>query len=455
MDKLARGAALLWPFVFLVLGCSGSDTAPPVTPTQSSSPPSDPAPPPTPPPSIPPPPPAANPAGPWPVADLTRYDSVQGLNGIIIDAGADDGQAIWAAAPDALYVLRPGQSQFQRFTAGDGLHIQPFLDPTGQPAVTHITAIAGGRANEVFVGYKGYEGVIPPPAPPPCCMPNADFSDPRWSLGQGDKVTFNPDGTIQVHRYLFRCDNNANCWEERSVRRMVFAHQGVAAGHLFIGFDHGVTHVYADAFGDHTHVQTYWHYDDGRNVQRMGEQYGLAVFPNGDLLTAGAYGVGVQPFNPDPQAWVVGRFVWAFTTHGPATPYNGGAHDLLVPAGYREDNRGAAVTPDGTAWWISLHTGLSSYNHGTARGNYSLIRTWDNVPGLPTSGLLDLAADPDGSLWIVDNQGRLLRFDPSALSVRVWPGVSNVRRIVVDATVVPRALYVSMGPNGVAVIRAP
>jgi streptogramin lyase len=67
---------------------------------------------------------------------------------------------------------------------------------------------------------------------------------------------------------------------------------------------------------------------------------------------------------------------------------------------------------------------------------------------------VDIAADPDGTLWIVDNTGRLLRFNPTSLTVQVWPGVSNVRRVVMDSTVVPRALYVSMGTQGLAVIRA-
>lgn len=459
-----------WLVVLCLLSaCSGTDSSPTTTASQpapnqpvqqpsSNQPPPPVQPPPTPPtptqPPPTPPPPAANPAGPWPVTDLTTYTSAQGLIGEVIDAGPDDAHNIWVATPDSLYVLQPGRTTFKRFTAADGLHVQSFTDPDGRPAVSNITAMAGGHAGEVFVGYRGFEGEIPPPAPPRCCVPNADFSDPRWALGQADKVTLNPDGTIQIRRYLFRCDNNANCWEETSVRRMVFAHQGTAAGHLFIGFDHGVTHVFNDTFGDHTHVQTYWHYQDGRDVQRMGEQYGLSVYPNGDLLTAGAYGVGLQPFNTDPQAWVVGRFVWAFTTNGPAEPYNGGPHSLLVPEGYREDNRGAAVTPDGTAWWVSIRTGLSSYNHGIARGNYSLTRTWDNVPGLPTSGLLDIAADPDGTLWIIDGSRQLLRFDSTNLTVRVWPGIFNARRVVMDATVVPRALYVSMGTNGLAVIRA-
>jgi streptogramin lyase len=83
-----------------------------------------------------------------------------------------------------------------------------------------------------------------------------------------------------------------------------------------------------------------------------------------------------------------------------------------------------------------------------------LIRHYTDVAGLPAAGLMDIAADPDGSLWIVDNSGRLLRFTPSTQTVQVWPGVSSVRRIVMDTTVTPRALYVSMGNQGLAVIRA-
>jgi hypothetical protein len=374
--------------------------------------------------------------------------------GSIIDASPDDAQNIWAVTPDSLYVLRPGQTIFRRYTATDGLHVQTYTDPTtGQQTVSDITATVGGHANEAFVGYRGYEQEIPPPAPPPCCVANADFSDPRWHLGQADKVTLNADGTIQVRRYEFLCDTSFNCWEERSARRMVFGHSGTAAGHLFIGFDHGVTHVFNDTWGDHIHVETEWHFPDGTHFAKQGEQYGLAIFPNGELLTAGGYGVGRQSWNVDPKAWVLGGFIWAFTTYGPAEPYNNGEHDLDVPANYRENNRGAAITPDGTSWWVSLLTGLSSYNHG----DFSLIQHYTNVTGLPASGLVDIAADPDGTLWIVDNStgtGRLLRFNPTSLTVQVWPGVSNVRRVVMDSTVVPRALYVSMGTQGLAVIRA-
>ena len=383
------------------------------------------------------------------MADITTYNATQNLLGSIIDASPDDAQNIWVATPDTLYVLRPGQTTFKGFTAADGLHIQSLTDTTGT-TVTNITAMAGGHGNEVFVGYRGYEQEIPPPAPPSCCEPNADFSDPRWHLGQADKVTLNPDSTIQVRRYEFLCDATTNCWEERSARRMVFGHNGTAVGHLFIGFDHGVVHVFNDTWGDHIHVETIWHYPDGSVVTKQGDQYGLAIFPNGDVLTASGYGVGRQSWNVDPKAWVLGPYVWALTTYGLAEPYNNGPHTLDVPSEYREANRGAAITPDGTSWWVSSSNGLSSYT----RGDFSNTSHYTGVSGLPNSGLMDIAADPDGTVWIVDNIGRLLRFNPTTLTVQVWPGVSNVQRIVMDATVSPRALYVSMGTQGLAVIRA-
>ena len=427
-----RRSSTVWVLFLVLSACSGSDS-----PSTSTS-----------------PSPAPSPS-PVPVMDLTTYGSDQGLTGTVIDASPDDNQNIWVATPEALYVLQPGQTTFKRFTAADGLHIQSFTAPNGQPAVTTITAMAGGRANEVFVGYRGYEGEIPPPAPPSCCVPNADFSDPRWALGQADKVTLNPDGTIQIRRYLFLCDVSFNCWEERSARRMTFAHQGLATGHLFIGFDHGVAHVFNDIFGDHIHVITSYHFPDIlRPVQKQGEQYGLFVLPSGDLLSGGAYGVGLQQWNADPRAWVNGRFLWAFTTYGTAEPYNNGPHSLDVPAGYREDQRGVAMTSDGTAWFASLTQGLASYNDRTAGGNFDRIQTYTTVPGLPSSGLMDIAADPDGTLWIVDRNGRLLRFTPSTQAVQVWPGISGALRVVMDTTVTPRAVYVAMGTNGLAVIRA-
>jgi hypothetical protein len=371
--------------------------------------------------------------GPWPLADLTIYGSAQGLGGGILDANPDEGQNIWAANGTTLYVLRPGSATFQAFTASDGLHIQPFTDPYGQSNLTRITAIAGGRANEVMVGYYGYETLGNP----------YDDTDEQKALGNGDRVTVGSDGKLSIVRYGFRCDfEGANgCWENRSPRRIVYAHSGVAAGRSFWGFNHGVSHVADDVFGDHVHPEIWYHNADGSVTEKLGEFYGVAVTPTGDLWMAGRYGVGLQPFNPvSHQAWVQGHFIWAFTS-------DTSDHSLDVPAGYTENNRGAAVTSDGTVWLARLGGGLASWDPSTR--NYGTMRTWGQVP----SDLLDVQADPDGTLWLVTSGSALLRFDPASGSVTTWPGVSGVTRIYVDSTVTPRAVYASMS-SGVAVIRA-
>lgn len=116
-----RRSATVWVLFLVLYACSGSDS-----PSTSTS-----------------PSPAPSPS-PVPAVDLTTFGSDQGLTGKVIDANPDDNQNIWAATPEALYVLRPGDAKFKRFTAADGLHIQSFIAPNGQPAVTSITSMAGG-----------------------------------------------------------------------------------------------------------------------------------------------------------------------------------------------------------------------------------------------------------------------------------------------------------------------
>ncbi len=376
----------------------------------------------------------ASPAGPWPLTDVT-YGAAQGLAGDILDSSSDDAQNIWAATQDALYVLQPGQTTFKKFTAADGLHIGPFTDANNNPNTTFITALAGGHGNEVFVGYYGYESAGDP------------FLDTtaQKHLGQADKVTLDANGQPTILRYLFPCDYDSGngCWEDRSPRRMIYAHQGVAAGHLFIGFNHGVAHVFNDSIGDHVHPEVWYNYPDGSKVEKIGEFYGLALTPQGDLWTAGRYGVGLQSWNPVPHfMWVDGPFKWAFTIYGPS-------HGLDTPPGYEESDSGAAVLPDGTLYVSSFKNGLSAWQPATH--NYNAIAQVTAV-GIP-SQIVDIAADPDGTLWIVSLGGQLLRYDPATAAVQTWPGVTAAHRVVIDTTVTPRALYVSMD-GGLAVIRA-
>jgi hypothetical protein len=393
---------------------------------------------------------------PWPHADLTTYGAAQGLDEALIDANPDDAQNIYAAANDALYVLHPGATKFVKYTAADGLHIGPFTDANGNPAMTYITSIGGGAANQVYVGYYGYES-------------NGDpFMDPEnlKELGNGDDVSIGSNGKLGIFRFQFRCDaerySMGGCWENRSVRRMFYIHTGAAAGHSFWGFNHGVTHVLGDDFGDHVHPEVWWAPastpDGGTPVgeEKLGEFYGIAVDPQGNMLCAGRYAVGFRPWNPLPHGtdpsypndeWVSDSWIYAFTT-------NTSDHELgnekgpFVTRGYVENNMGAAITPDGTIWLARAASGLASYN-AKVSSNFNTIKTWPQVP----QDLKDLQADPDGTLWIVDQGGVLYRFDPATATLKTWPGVSNVARIYVDTTVTPRAVYVSMG-GGLAVIRA-
>jgi hypothetical protein len=361
------------------------------------------------------------------VKDLTIYAAI----GDLIDAGPDDNQNIWAATTEALYLLEPGAAAWVKYTAADGLHIQPFTDPSGNAAETHITAIAGGGGDQVFVGYYGYES------------DTTRDSDPSSlsSLGWADRVNLGSDGKLTTYHYAFVVDPANSVVEDRSVRRMIYAHEGLARGHLFLGMDHGVTHIFNDQAGDHVHPEVNYTKPDGTHELKIGENYGLFVKDNGELWIAGGYAVGLQHWNPAPHVdWTTAGFEDAFTVYQ-------SNHDLTTPYGYREDQRGVAVTPDGMVWFASWTHGLWSYS-GISY-DYGSAKAW---PAVPTQ-LMDLAADPDGSLWIVTGGKQLLRFHPSTNSYDTWPGVSDVRRIVMDTTVIPRALYVSMG-SGLAVIRA-
>ncbi|HEX6835832.1 MAG TPA: hypothetical protein VF334_04630 [Polyangia bacterium] len=383
--------------------------------------------------------------GPWPLDDLKIYGAADGLGGGLVDANPDDAQNIWAANGETLYVLRPGSTTFQAFTAADGLHIGPFTDPSGSANETRITAIAGGAAGQVYVGYYGYESE------------NA-YADPVAvrPLGNGDDVKLAATGKLSIARLLFQCDAERynGCWENRSPRRIIYSHDGVAAGHSWWGMNHGVTHVLGDDFGDHVHPEIFRTPPSGTTGEmKLGEFYGIAPDAKGNLWMAGRYGVGLQPWDPKPHGpdagndeWVSGHFIFAFTTDT-SDHIVGEANGPWVPAGYTENNRGAAVGPDGKLWLARLGGGLVSFDPAT--GNPANIQRYSQVP----SDLLDVQADPDGTVWLVNSSGALLRFDPRSGVLQTWPGVGGVTRIYVDTMVTPRAVYVSMSA-GLAVIRA-
>ncbi len=261
------------------------------------------------------------------------------------------------------------------------------------------------------------------------------------TVGKAEHVHLLPNGTItSVHYANLHNDNSDNYWETRSARRLLYVHTSANAGHLFMGGNHGVTNILNDGWGDHVHVEVWWMPE---HSEALGEWYGLAIDPASQgLWTCGRFGCGLQNFVADPKAWVTSKgYVYAFTVFT-------GNHDLEVPHGYEERFHGAAVTPDGRAWFLSSLYGLASWDPKS--GTYATIAKV-NVPGLGTG--VDIAADPDGSLWIAD-QSHVLRFTPgngSATPFAMLPS-GDVRRVYVDTQVQPRAVYISTG-DGLAIYR--
>src|SRR5262249_51058828 len=113
-------------------------------------------------------------------------------------------------------------------------------------------------------------------------------------------------------------------------------------------------------------------------------------------------------------------------------------HSLDVPAGYAEDNRGAAVSADGTVWLASDNRGLASWNPST---RISTLRQWAGSSDVPQN-LVDVAADTDGTIRLIPTTPQLLHLDPSSGTVAA-SDITDAQRMYLDKSVNPRALYVA------------
>src|SRR5437016_3508174 len=124
--------------------------------------------------------------GPWPAAPMTVYGTAQGLLEAPISASTDEAQNIWVVTGRALYLLRPGDKTFRRYTAADGLHVGP-----GWTEPPDFTLVTGGRAGECFVGYYAHD------------THDHTNLDPIAHLGKMDQVLLNSDLSLRVDRYDF------------------------------------------------------------------------------------------------------------------------------------------------------------------------------------------------------------------------------------------------------------
>ncbi len=417
-------------------------------------------------------------AGPWPLANET-FGSAQGIQeSPVVGMSTDEAQNLWVATNTALYLMKPGDTSFKRYSSADGLHLMdnPEMiheDSCNSTAVVPgaavspgISTIVGGSAGEVFVGYFGTLAVAGD-----CTDPAAD----RHS-GKLDRVRLRADGTLEVARFdLASAGFGLNFWHNRTVLRMVYDH--VHHPHtLYVGTDHGVDLILPDKYrppnpgewsglpilesmGDHLHPSVCVGVSGcplvGEGNQRMGEWRGLAISPvDGDLWVAGRWSAGKIRWDPlGPLHWEHDRsgaeaFSFAFgdpaATNPPVFPVAAEGEIVSLTA--------VAAAPDDTTWWGNKDIfgnpgerdrGVASFTPGKGFTYYNPADL-----GMSEQAVQDIVALPDGRLVLAGPSTGLVFYDPATkrhVALRAGQGIPDdrVTQLELDTMVDPPALHVS------------
>ncbi len=425
--------------------------------------------------------------GPWPLDNRT-YSAAEGLTEPAVAVSTDETQNLWVASRQAVYLLKPGDAKFTRFTSADGLHLidnPQFYDEDSCSGEKHvpgsaspdgISTLVGGAANEVFVGYFGY-----PPVNGDC----TDASVARYS-GQIDRLRLKPDGTLEVTRFqMVSTGMGMMFWHNRTVYRLAYDH--VIHPHtLYAGTEHGVDMFLPDKWrapnpgewtgfsiqewmSDHLHVQVCFHDDavclaGGEGNARMGDWRGLAIAPDGDLWHAGRWSGGKIRWIADPTKWNMRAGSEAY----PEAFGNGGGPPVFPVAQVGDLVSLSAVTvaKDGTAWLASswfygnqpavsapgMGLGIAHYLGNGKFAYYSPFQA-----GMSQQDVQDLVGLPDGRLVLAGAGSGLVFWEPTTgtkQTVHAGQGIPDdgVWQLELDTMVEPPALHVATN-GGVAVLR--
>ncbi|HEX9049848.1 MAG TPA: WD40 repeat domain-containing protein [Anaeromyxobacter sp.] len=459
--------------------------------------------------------------GPWPVANAT-YGMADGIEELpVVAMTTDEGQNRWVATARALYLLRPGDKRFTRFDEASGLHLgmvtgttsgapgwakycdnAPIADDApcggtvtwGGAALNGIVSLAGGEANEVFVGYGGTHTVPLPPRPSDgqnLCPDDPgwadyDWCDPYAHTGKIDWVRLRKDGTLAVVRFdLVANQMGAKYWHDRLMYRLAYDHF-VHKRTLYSASEHGVTILFPDRYrapnpgewfdsayseymGDHLHARV-CRFDppapcpaNSEDGQRMGDWHGLAIDANGSLWHAGKWTAGRITWVPDPHVWVFRNGAAFDVAFG--DPYSGPGSGNppvfeVAAEGHEPRMTGVAVCPDGRVWFSS-----QGAEDGPAATNGDVLAAWDGKGftyhtgpqvGLQESQARDVACLPDGRVVVAGFTTGLSLFDPAtgtSKAIRASSGLipsDVVHAIEVDRLVDPPTLQVTTDAGAAA-----
>jgi hypothetical protein len=439
-------------------------------------------------------------AGPWPAANVS-YGGTDGIReSPVVGLTTDEAQNRWAATPQALYLLRPGESTFRRYGVAEGLHLDgnPVYYCDDHPMASGsehcggavstgsghaITRIVGGAPGEVFVGYSGDDGdgtIQCAPKDVTLQDAGADYCDGARHSGKLDRVRVGADGTIAVDRMDLAANHQGgNFWHDRTVQSLAFDHF-VHAHTLYVGTNHGVTLIFPDRYrapapgewydnaysewmGDHLHARVC---DPGpcpavEGPQRMGDWAGLDVNGHGDVWHAGRWTAGLITWTANPLDWVGrngGAFALAFGDPYPVAPDADGFTNEPVFRVAREGDSphltGVAVCPDGRVWFSSS---------GPSSGTGDTVAVWNGHSfksfgatslGLGESGVRDVVCLPDGRVVLGGYHTGAVIYDPAKGTSKPVPGLpgGSVYDLEVDRMVSPPTLHVATD-GGAAALR--
>jgi hypothetical protein len=386
--------------------------------------------------------------GPWPTDPVTDLGATYAL-GVPQSAGFDEAMNLWLLDGDRIGVLRPGDAE-PTWTQGVGQAAGGFGE--SQRALGS-TVICGGAPGRAYVGYFTYDL-----SPAFIAGPSDEGYDAvrfeEFQKGDLDAVRLAEDGSVILEEHLWRSIGvsggkmpigirNTNDWhydEDRSVFTCKRVTRGPFRGDLYIGTNHGVTRIQGLVYNSHRHPV----WDEGGSL-RIGYSYGLGIAPNGDVLIANEWMVGILAPTASLREWDREE-----TWEGPVPWKYKGYNEVLNGLLDFDYWRAFEQTASGAYYLGSKDFGvwqLSIVNRSTA--------TWTKLEGLPTDAISTMQATDDGSLYIGTNGSGLwkLAADGTLSRVDEVPG-SRVRTLVYEPELEPSMLLV-LTNSGATLLRGP